>query len=93
MGTEGGYTLVLLLYDRVPCLTGAVAIVTIVLIFIVIALFLTWSLSSSVFFLFRMSLLFFFPLAAAPISFTLSQTNYLFTVRKGACEGYDCHLL
>lgn len=31
MGTEGGLTLVLLLRDRVPCLTVAVAIVTIVL--------------------------------------------------------------
>lgn len=31
MGADGGLTLVLLLRDRVPCLTGAVAIVTIVL--------------------------------------------------------------
>lgn len=74
MGTEGGHTLVLLLHDRVPCLTGAVAIATIVLRPIVIALFLlwrTWSLSSSVFFLFRVSpsIIIFFPWLLLPISF------------------------
>lgn len=40
MVTEGGLALVLLSHDRVPCLTGTVAMVTIVLRLIVIALLL-----------------------------------------------------